>query len=162
MKRILSALLVICMLVALCACMEAKPKEFSSDGLTVTLTDEFKKNTVGGYTVCYATSDVAVFALKEPFSLLEGLDELSLDDYAQLVLNANASKGATEISKKDGLTSMEYDFLNEAEDQLYSYYCAMFKSGDAFWLVQFACKAEDYDEHRATFVNWAKTVSFDS
>lgn len=160
MKKILCCLLVVLFLFSLTACGTASPKEFTSNGMTVTLTDAFKEASYEGYTVCYESKDVAVFVLKESFSIQEGFGDLSVDDYAELVYTANASKNPNAVAKEDGLTVMEYSFLNEQENKTYSYYSAMFKGTDAFWLVQFACVEENYEAKRDTFVEWAKTVEF--
>ena len=162
MKKLVSLILATVLLFALASCGAAQPKDFSSNGMTVTLTTAFKENTQAGYTVCYDSAKVAVFVLKESFSLQPGAENLTLDEYAELVHQSNASKSPSAIVKQDGFHSMEYSFLNESENQTYSYYCAMFKASDAFWLVQFACKEGDYDSYQDTFVDWAKTVKFDS
>ena len=162
MKKIVSLFLALVMLVAFASCGTAAPKTFSAQGMSLTLTSAFKENTQAGYTVCYESSKVAVFILKESFSLQPGLENLMLDEYAELVRQSNASKSPSAIEKQDGFHSMEYDFLNEKENQTYSYFCSMFKGPDAFWLVQFACKDGDYDAYRDTFMDWAKTVTFDS
>ncbi|MBQ3490854.1 MAG: hypothetical protein IJA86_09715 [Clostridia bacterium] len=156
MKKFLSVfLVVITMALILTSCMSADPKDFTVDGMTVTLTTAFKETEMEGYTACYTSKDVLAVVLKEI-----GMDNLTLDDYAGLVRKANASKNPSEISKGDVYHSMEYDFLNQEENQTYSYYCAMFKNGDEFWLVQFACRKEDYTSHKETFINWANTVKF--
>lgn len=160
MKKILCCLLVVLFLFSLTACGGESAKEFTSNGMTVTLTDAFQETNYEGYTVCYESKDVAVFVLKESFSIQEGFGDLSLDDYAELVYAANASKNPSAVAKEDGLTVMEYSFLNQQENQTYSYYSAMFKGTDAFWLVQFACVEDKYEAKRDTFVEWAKTVEF--
>lgn len=159
MKKFVSLLLTALMLMSLASCMQAKPKDFSAQGMTITLTDAFKENTQPGYTVCYESSDVAVFVLKESFSLQPGADQLTLDEYAKLVRQSNASKSPSAVVEQDGFYSMEYTFLNEAENQKYAYFCTMFKGSDAFWLVQFACKEEAYDSQKDTFMTWAKTIT---
>ena len=162
MKKLLSLVLVLVLLVALVSCGKAQPKTFTSSGMSITLTSAFKENPQEGYTTCYDSAKVAVFVLKESFSIQPGVENLTLDEYAALVRQSNASKSPSEITTQDGIYSMEYTFLNESENQTYSYYCTMFKSSDAFWLVQFACKEGDYASYKETFLNWAKTITFDS
>ena len=162
MKRIISALLVALLMFSLVSCVGESAKTFTSNGMSITLTNAFKENTYEGYTVCYESKDAAVFVLKEAFSLQEDMSEMSLDDYAKLVYSANASKSPSEISKEDGLTFIEYDFHSEEENQTYSYFTTMFKGTDAFWIVQFISKKEAYDAKRQNFVDWAKTVEFPS
>ena len=162
MKRILSCLLVVLFLFSLTACSKASPEEFTSVGMTITLTSDFELTEVEGYTACYDSKDVAVFVLKESFLLQEGFGDLSLDDYADLVYTANASKNPTAVAKEGDLTVMEYEFLNEQENKTYSYYTVMYKSSDAFWTVQFACKKKLYKAKKDTFIEWANTVEFAS
>ena len=160
MKKFLSLLLALLMLAALTSCGKAEPKIFSAQGMSLTLTSDFKENTQTGYTVCYESSKVAVFILKESFSLQPGVENLTLDEYAELIRQSNASKSPSAIVKQDGFHTMEYDFLNENENQIYSYFCTMFKGPDAFWLVQFACRKGDYAAYSDAFMDWAKTVTF--
>lgn len=77
MKKVISAFVLICVLVSvLCGCslLSAKSgsdKEFSGEGLTITLTDNFRTAEIEGYTLCYDSFDVAVYALKESFEVFE-------------------------------------------------------------------------------------------
>ncbi len=161
MKKVLTVLLVLTLLlVSLSSCMKATPKEFASNGMTITLTNAFREKSVEGYTVCYDSAKVAVLALKESFSLLQGFENFTLDQYAHMVREANAAKAPGEIFEVEGLVAMEYTFFNESEKQDFKYFCTMFKGTDAFWLVQFACKTQDYDNYKNSFVEWAKTISF--
>ena len=180
MKKLLSILLLTVMLFTLVACgggdttttaattttttgpqkvYEKVPKQFSSSGMKITLTDAFIEATVPGYTVCYDSSDVAVVALKESFSLLAGLSGLSVEEYADLVHQSNASKSPTAVTKLDGLTVFEYDFLNTDLNQTYSYLTVMYKGSDAFWTIQFSTLKGQYTEYRPYLINWAKTVN---
>ena len=159
MKRILLVLTALVLLVSLVACGEAQPKTFTAEGMSVTLTDGFTKRSVEGYTVCYDSKDVAVLAIKEAFSLFEGAD-ITLEDYADLVRQSNASRNPSAVVEKDGILTMEYSFFNEEENETYKYLCAMYEGEDAFWLIQFACKAESYDSLSDTLMTYAKSVSF--
>ena len=160
MKKFLSLLLAAVMLFGLTSCMEATPKDFTCEGMTVTLTNRFKEANYEGYTVCYQSSDMMVIVLKESFSLQAGLDKMTLDEYAKLVRQANTSKSPSEITKHESFQSMEYTFLNEQEKQTYSYFTTMFKGPDAFWMIQFASKEEDYASHKDTFLEFANSVKF--
>lgn len=161
MKKIVSLLLAVLFMLLLVSCTKKETaKEFSSNGLTVTLTDAFVEKSYAGYTACYESADVGVFALREAFSLQEGLGDLTVEEYAELVRTANASRNPSQVKKENGLTVIEYSFLNEQENQTYKYYTVAFKTDDAFWLVQFASKAADYDAKKPLFADWAKSVKF--
>lgn len=160
MKKFLSLLLAAVMLFGLTSCMKATPKDFTCEGMTVTLTNRFKEANYEGYTVCYQSSDMIVIVLKESFSLQAGLDQMTVEEYANLVRQANTSKSPSELTKHENFYSMEYTFLNEQENQTYSYFTTMFKGTDAFWMIQFASKEEDYAAHKDTFLEFANSVKF--
>lgn len=159
MKRILLVLTALVLLVSLISCGEAQPKTFTAEGMSVTLTDAFIKRSVDGSTVTYDSKDVAVFAIKESFSLFEG-DDVTLEEYADLVHQSNASKNPTAVVERDGILTMEYTFLNESENETYKYLCTMFTGEDAYWVIQFATKENAYDRLFDTLMTYAKSVSF--
>ena len=160
MKKVLSLALVLILMLSLVSCAP-KSKEFSKEGMTITLTNSFWEKSVDGYTICYDSRNDAVFVLKEAFSLLDGAEDLTLDEYAEMVRKNNASRSPSEIKKEEGLTIMEYTFLNESNGITYAYLTTMFKTSDAFWLIQFTCEKSDYDTRRASYIEWAKSVKFD-
>ena len=163
MKKVLAITLVIVMLFSLASCMksglEGAEKTYTCDNMSITLTDGFKETTYPGFTACYDSADVAVFCIKEPFSMAEGVEDLTLDEYADLTLKANATQNPT-LHEFDGIPMMKYTYHNEETGVTYAYISAMYKSGDAFWAIQFACAVDIYDENEATFIKWAKSVVF--
>lgn len=131
-----------------------EPKVFTEKGMTITLPGEFKKFNAEGYTVGYTTNKAAVFALKEEFSLFVGADNLTLQEYGQLVLDNNGMTEDIQLMEHEGLTLFEYQVDN------FYYLACVYKSHDAFWLVQFSCDESDADTYVNDFVAWAKTVKF--
>lgn len=136
-----------------------KPKTFSSNGMSLTLTTGFRETSMEGYTVCYDSKDVAVFVLREGFDLVPGVSELTLDEYVELVRESNKGKDGVTVGREGNLPCMEYRSTNDGT--IYYYYTVMYKSSDAFWLVQFATKDANAKELRPRFVEWAKTVKFE-
>ena len=135
-------------------------KVFSSNGMTITLTDEFVKTDVENYTVAYGSKNVAVFALKEAFALADGFQDYTLEQYGDLVLQNN-NLSSSKIEDKEGLTGFEYEFTNPDTKDTYKYFSFVYKSNDAFWLVQFATLTENVDECSSKIIEWAKTISFE-
>ena len=162
MKKCIAAVLLLAMTVALTACggrvYDADPKEFTTSGMTITLTDAFQEITMKGYTVCFDSSEVAVFGTRENFTTQGGFADITLENYAAMVYSNNATKSPGDVTKIDGLTTIEYAFLNEEENVTYCYFLSMYRGATAFWLVQFACKEAVYEEYRPHFIAWAKTV----
>ena len=138
---------------------DAEPKIFNEKGMSITLTDEFKSVEIGNFTNCYDSSKVAVFALKEDFSLLEGLEDYSLTQYGDLVIQNNGYTSS--LKSLDGLTYFVYQATPSQADGSFTYYSFVFKSYDAFWLIQFATKTADADEYGTKIIEWAKSVSFE-
>ena len=136
-----------------------KEKTFHSNGMNITLSEEFKETTVENYTVAYDSKDVAVFALKEPFTLVDGFEDNTLDQYADLVIQAN---GLSSVQKKtdDGLIWFEYDYTNPKTNETYRYFTYTYKTNDAFWLVQLATEKENVEKYAQKMAVWAKSVTF--
>lgn len=137
-----------------------EPKDFSSNGMNITLTDEFVKTDVENYTVAYDSKNVAVFALKEAFTLADGFQDYTLEQYGNLVLQNN-NLSSSKIEDKEGLIGFEYEFTNPNTKDTYKYFSFVYKSNDAFWLVQFATLTENVDEYSSKIIEWAKTISFE-
>lgn len=134
---------------------EVEPKTFTDSGMTITLTNEFEREQSEQFTVCYDSNKVAVFALKEPFSLVESFQDYTLKEYGELVLRNNGS--SSKLKTVDELYMFEYDDTKGK----YTYFAFVYKADDAFWLVQFATLTELADEYEAKVIEWAKTVSFE-
>ncbi len=137
----------------------AKPKVFSSNGMSITLTDNFTEETIQGYTVCYGSSDAAVFALRESFDLAEGFEDYTLEEYGELVLKNNKLTNS-ELKKEQGLTYFEHKYTNSDNGITYSYFSALYKANDAFWMIQFAVPEKDADSFHQKIIEWAGSVKF--
>lgn len=133
-------------------------KTFSSDGMSITLNERFKQTEVENYTLAFESKEVTVTALKEPFALAEGFEDYSLTQYGEQVLKANNL--ATELNTKDGLTYFSYQGPSptSAENQLY--FAFLYKSDDAFWIVQFSGQVKEIFTQFDDVLEWAKSVEF--
>lgn len=137
----------------------ANPMTFSAAGLQITLTEEFSPDhTMEGFTVCYLSPRVAVFALQEPFSLAEGFGELTAAEYGELVLEALPHGTETVTTEEDGLLYLTYEA--DVEGDRFFYFNTLHKTGDAFWQVCFAMPADLADTQLDTLMTWAKSIRF--
>lgn len=132
---------------------------FTDNGMSITLTNEFQPTQAPSFTHCYESPQVAVFALKEEFSLLEGFETYTLEQYRDLVVSAN-NIAATQ-KEEDGLLSFAYDYTNPSTTDTYHYVSFVFKTKDAFWTVQFVTTADNADGYNDTITKWAKSISFE-
>lgn len=168
MKRTFTAIICTLLLVAVLAgCGSTNPfdaaaKTFSNEGMTITLTSDFSKQSMDGYTVCYAAKTAAVFALHETNDQFAaaGLNDVTLEQYAALVMQNNSSRNPVAGDDINGCPTILYDFYNEDKDVEYRYLAVMYQADDGFWLVQFASAKDDFDTYEPSFVEAAKSVSF--
>ena len=164
MKRIISIILSCVLLASLllfsgCGLFKESPKTFTKGGMSITLTNRYKEAKLEGQTVAYDSKKIAVFALKEEFTLFEGTKygkDSSLEDYANLVITANDVTAS--VNTENGLTSFTY--TGENGKQKFTYFATVFKSEDAFWLIQFATESANYEAQKDTILSFAKSISF--
>lgn len=135
-------------------------KTFTEGDLSITLTNEFSNQLYEGYTVCFESQKVAVFALEEPFSLAEGFGDYTLEEYAEIVFSNNGMEGFELLT--DGENSyFEYEFTNPDTQDTFYYKTYLYKEDDAFWVINFATFVENYGEFVESFDVWASSVEFD-
>lgn len=138
----------------------ADPKTFSSEGMTITLTEDFQKADYDGYTVGFESREVVVFALEEPFSLVEGMESYSIEQYGELILEYNDTD-ATLSRSGSGLTYFEYDATGQETSKDFHYTAFLYRASDAFWMVRFATEQADREEYAQQIFEWAASVRFD-
>ena len=136
------------------------PQVFTSNGLTLTLTREFKVEDSIAYTSGFTSKDAAVFALKEPFSQAPGVEDLTLEEYVDLMREANG-KLDCEQKNYNGIPGFEYDFTNEEEGKEYHFRIFAYKAEDAFWNVQFVTLKKQFPEFEEKINTWAASARFD-
>lgn len=134
-------------------------KTFSSNGMTITLTNEFRETDIENYTVVYDSENVAVFVLKEAFTLADGFENYTLLQYADLVTQVN-NLDTAKIKTVDNLILFEYNFTNPKTNDVYRYFSYVYKTNDSFWLIQFAILNENVDKYAYKITKWAKSVEF--
>ncbi len=136
-----------------------EPKAFTVQEMRITLTKAFDADWLEGFDGCFTSRDVAVMVLREDFTdwTEENPADYTAEDYAELMAEVN-ELGAT-VQMREGLACLEYDITDEGET--YSYLAVAYKSAEAFWFVQFGVQAEDMATYHDTFLEWAKTVTFD-
>lgn len=136
-----------------------KEQVFSAEGMTITLTNQFEKVDIQGFTLSYDSSTAAMLALKESFAEYPGLQDMSLSQYGDAVIHNNACQ--TEgLQEKNGLTYFTYSFQSPEDQITYCYYTFLFKNPDAFWLVQFVCNQADVRILENDIFRWAGSISF--
>lgn len=140
--------------------LNSKPETFTADGMQITLTSAFDEASFEGYNVCYESDDVAVLVLKEEFTLFAPDENFTLEEYGNILLEGNDLSSTASLQTTDGITHFEYEYTSPEDGNDYNYFATIYKSDDAYWLIQFVTFAEDADDYRATIMEWAKSVEF--
>lgn len=135
-------------------------QDFSADGLTITLTEDYTEIPGTGFSLCCEGPEAAMFALKEDFSLMPGLENYSVKQYAETVFQNNPMAADSQLQTEGDLNWFEYSYQNLGEEEPYHFFVYIFKSDDAFWMVQFAAPEEIAEENAQKIEKWAKSVSF--
>ena len=153
---------VICMLIVAstlvgCDFLLAKDKEFSTSGMTITLTTAFSEKSYIGYTAYYQSFDVLVFVLKEEKTTFpEDYRDMTVAEYAELLCGVNS----VESNVMTVGNYAQFSYTAEISGEVYYYYARCYKTADSFWMIQFACFNSDAGKLSAKINKWADTISF--
>ena len=131
--------------------------DFYVEEMKISLPEDFEESEAGGYTAVFANEDTAVLVIREDKADLEDYVK-DMEEYVQLVLSANESRGVKDVVYETGRPTFEYDYT--ASNATYRYYTVVYESDEAFWLVQFACAKDNYDAYKPSFVQFADMVVF--
>ncbi len=130
-----------------------EPKTFTKEPFRITLTDGFRETDLEGYFACYESKTAFVFVLREEKSLLTCS---SLDEYGQLILEANGKEDLT-VNKTGSF--LWFSYTQEVEGQDIYYITTCHESQDAYWIVNFATPATNQEKFSERFIQWATTVT---
>ena len=88
------------------------------------------------------------------------MEDITLEQYAELVMQANSDKDPVAGDDIDGNPTLLYNYYNEDRDLEYRYLTVLYQADDGFWMVQFAVSDENAEQCRAQISEWAKSVKF--
>ena len=167
LKKILIPFLCCLLLLSLFGCSDEylvsddPAKTFTEEGgFSIVLTEAFTKIEKEGYTLCYDSSQAAVFCIEAKFEDYPEIAKMSFDDYVADVLSKNADKDLTEKVIVNDITCVEYEVDDLESDQTWYFLTAIMESENAFWLVQFMCETKYADALSPAFASWLTSVSF--
>ena len=134
------------------------PKQFSAEGMTITLTEAFKSVQISDFTSCYESKEVLVMNMKQSFAEIPGLKSMTLEEYrTALTANVQADR---EMKDYGGIPGFEYDYTSADQKESYHYRVYLFKTDDAFWIVEFATRQNKFSSWESRIDEWAKSVKF--
>ena len=132
--------------------VDAPAKTFVKEDFQITLTDVFQPIEKDGFFAFYTYDTAMVYALKEEKILF---DAISLEEYGNLVLDANGRTGLTLNKEKDFVW---FEYTGTPEKQEICYFVVCCESEDAFWIVNFATPVSNSSQYKAAFLDWASTI----
>ena len=127
------------------------PETFETDDMNITLSRAFVKIRQEDFYAFYMTRTCSVIITKESFENIPELKNVDFDEYCEMCIKANPAVTPTLINK-DGLT---YFVFEQQWEELYKYHVYVYRTDDAYWLVQFSTKAADYNYLSDCYNEWA-------
>lgn len=135
-------------------------KTFAVGEMQITLTEAFEETEVEGYTACYSAGDTAVFVLREDMEQMKPYGNLSLDAYGAMILANNGFDQGVQLQEEEGLVTFDCLLLTPVSGEEYYYYCGLFQSRDAYWMVQITTTADNPEDMVPQFRQWLMSVQF--
>lgn len=135
-----------------------KEKTFTSEGVTLTLTEDFKKFRYEGtdFVSVYDSKRVAVFVFRDDFSTGE---EALTGEYIDAVISSNNIVTLGKNTEADPAYYI-YDYRNPDDGKTYIYYSYVYKAGDAFYTVRFAVEDKYSEDLAPKIEKWAGSAKF--
>lgn len=139
------------------------PKTIRFDEFSIKVNTEFSE--AGDMEVfgmmLYETEDVGLVITKD--SSLSGVNfyAVSLPMYADAIESTLGPELGLDINFnfKDGLCVSRYTQRSEYGEKV-AMYCFLYKSDEAFWVVEFAVMADQEEEYKDDIYEWAQSVKF--
>lgn len=138
------------------------PQLFRESGMEITLTQDFQQIDVSdqGFYTGFNSSNTTIYVQRETFADDPSLGYLSLEEYAQLVLNSSEKESGGKPTQQDGLTYYEYTARSPVNGKRYNYFVCFYKGPDGFWMIEFTTLEDNAAEMRPAYIQYAKSVCF--
>ena len=137
------------------------PKRFVCDGMSIELTDKFVERENVSSTAYYTSKDVIAAVIEDRFDEYPWLLEYTVDDYLKTVWEINGIEAESVKKETDG-SLVWYDRVTADESTKTSIRnrTYVFRSDEAFWLVQFLTKSSAGNKFDGRIEKYASSVSF--
>lgn len=135
----------------------SKPKEFSSNGITVTLTNKFKYGNDENAQVLLLTSKIGFMGNGE-YKTSVGVSDNQLEHYTQKVLNVSGKTADIMNYDEDGVTFCYAYYTATAQNITFKYMLITKEGTSKYYTMNFWSKESEFDEYKDQFLEWAKTI----
>ena len=133
-----------------------KPKTFSSDSFEITLTTNFDDLYKDGH-YNFSSKNATVVATVFRYADHAGVTSMSEEEFFDY-LKENGNFGASTQMKTEGGLHIVEEKAESKSGNIISCFTVFFKADDAFYMFDFGCENEKYQEFRPQFVEWAKSI----
>lgn len=154
---VIGVLLGYCITAAILGSLGNREKSFTIGDMSITLTDNFERQNVVGYSAGFASKNVDLLVNKTPFEYTVS-SKYSAAEYAELIIFG--SNLESEVVTEGDLCY--FIFEDETSDgDAYLYYAYTYKSDDSYWILYFAVEKGKAKRYADDIAKWAGSVSFD-
>lgn len=159
--------IIICNIVAICfaffgdyihslASISKKPHTFYTEDFTITLNSSFTIDEDDCFDMIYVTKFCYVGFSEYDYESYPEIADVSAEDYCDMLVKINPI-AEYDIVKDGDLIYVEFE---EKLETKYTYRIYVYKTDEAFWLVQFSSPTKKHDVWSANYDEWAKSVKF--
>ncbi len=140
-----------------------RPETFTVNEMQITLTRDFIEAPGKELTAAFLSEDVSVFIAEEAKPIADGYENITLEEYANLLIDLQEQKNGyfcSDLKSENGLYYFEYQYTSDVGTTAY-FKEYVYESEEAFWGVSFACVTEEsYVANYNSFPEWAQSVTF--
>jgi len=169
MKKVISVLVAVLLLLSLCACdllsdaidsvenEEAKPKTFTYEGISIELTTDFLRMDFISEEYDFIVGDdlLAVMGMKVTFDDTD-ISNYTVKEFAENFHQVFEENNPTELTDIDGIPVFQYRVIDDEDDQTMA--VTFHKAEDCFWLVMFGADTAEFSKVYPDICKYAKTV----
>lgn len=140
------------------------PKEFSREGMTITLNEEFNEGHLDEATAYYQGMTSILIVEKFKFEDLKSENlssDSTIEDFAGYITDYYSLGEESEFILGDNGEYLYTDYVRTIRNETYTFVPCLFKSGDAFWVFDFCCSEIHALSITPDFHKWASTIKFD-
>ena len=155
-RPLILCLMLLFLMGALSGCTP-NPKNFSTQKITITLDESFEQYKSESFELYIKSEDVGFSAKEETMQELElaGYELISLQDYANAILELNGSKDIKLQQRDDYYYFVTTQTSNGAK---YSYIHCIYEGDNSFWVCQFVFRSSDYKRLTEDVFSWADSI----
>lgn len=169
-KRMAALLISIMLVLSITGCSGNKPKDFTVEEMTFTLTNSFVESANETQTAVFVTQDYVVTVLRQDFEEFETLGmptDMDVATYTSMMLQENNIDAEIELydsEVEDYSFVIGFTYDQVIEDNTVTYFATVYRSDKAYWFIQYAApenNSEGFEEAKPQFIEWSKTVRFE-